>query len=204
MQEVIIDPECFFTLITASLEVYNKESTGVLVGNLRERKLNGQKKRVIVLKAAHPFQTAKRNPTWCDIGNFEAFGRARGSTLSLPYTMVGEFHSHPNRTVHLSEADTRYAKQRAKEILEFGGNMLNHHWLELVISVRKREYKRPQKTGWSWKQKKRRLEVLVKISSYVGYKISIGGFWIGLDSKNGHKKEAVLGFPKNFSMYQLT
>jgi proteasome lid subunit RPN8/RPN11 len=194
LQEVLIDQRCFFTLITASLEVYNRETTGLIVGKIRERKLNGRKKKYIVLEAAYPFQTAKRKPTWCDIGNFEAFERARASMHSLNFSMVGEFHSHPNRQVRLSEADVRYIRERVKEMYQNGNSMLNHHWLELVISVKKRHYKRAQKTGWSWRKKNKKLECIVRFTPYLGYKIQLGGFWVNIHNNDNRRHQAKLRF----------
>ena len=176
----------------------------MLVGAIRQRKLNGHRERVVVVEAASPFQTAKRNPTWCDIGNFEAFGRARSSGLSLDYSMVGEFHSHPNRSVNISEADIRYGRQRASEIEDCGYNMLNEHWLELVISVKKRRYKRAQKVGWKWTRRNKQLECRVMLTPYDGYIIRLGGFWIDLKVKSNGKTKAELGFPKSFNAYKLT
>ena len=197
LKEVVIDPSCFFTLITASLEVYNCETTGLLVGNVRERKLNGHRKRVIVLEAAYPFQTAKRKPTWCDIGNFEAFARARASLHSLDFSMVGEFHSHPNRPVRLSHADVAYIQERVGEMYERGNKMLNQNWLELVISVKRRVYKTPQKTGWKWRKTRDKLTCLVKLTPYLGYTIKIGGFWVEIsDPPNRRRKKAKLFFSK--------
>ncbi|UCH89800.1 MAG: Mov34/MPN/PAD-1 family protein [Thermoplasmata archaeon] len=197
MQEVIIDPRCFFALITSSLEVYNRETTGLLVGNFRMRKMNGSRKRkkVIVLEAAYPFQTAKRKPTWVDIGNFEAFQRARASLHSLNFSMVGEFHSHPNRSISLSDADVRYIRERVQEIYYNGNSMLNHHWLELVISVRKREYSQPQKTGWTWRKYKNKLSCIIKTNPYLGYKFTLAGFWVSIDEDDKRKVEAKLYFP---------
>jgi hypothetical protein len=183
--------------MTASLEVYNKETTGLLVGSIKERKLNGRKKRVIVLEAAYPFQTAKRNPTWVDIGNFNAFERARSSLHSLKFSMVGEFHSHPNKPVGLTEYDVRYIRERVREIYESGNDMLNHQWLELVISVRKRVYKRPHKTGWSWKKKKNKLVCLIKTSPYLGYRIEVGGFWVNIDCPESCRHEAKIRLSKS-------
>jgi proteasome lid subunit RPN8/RPN11 len=204
LQDVIIDPRCFFSLITASLEVYNKETTGLLVGNFRARKLNGRRKTVIALEAAYPFQTAKRHHTWVDIGNFEAFSRARASLHSMNFSMVGEFHSHPNRPVRLSTADVKYIRERASEIYQLGNSMLNHHWLELVISVNKRVYKRPHKTGWSFRKHKNKLEILIKITPYLGYRILLGGFWVNIDSDDNLREEAKLGFSKRIYSHMDT
>ena len=205
MQEVVIDPRCFFALIASSLEVYNRETTGLLIGNYRERKLNGKRKRVIVLEAAYPFQTAKRKPTWVDIGNFEAFGRARASMYSLNFPMVGEFHSHPNRPVRLSYADVRYIHERVSEIYENGNSMLNHHWLELIISVKKREYVNPQQTGWSWRRYKNRLSCMIKITPYLGYRVVIGGYWVPINGEGGpRKRRAKLLFSNYFNRNENT
>jgi len=172
------------------------------VGNFRQRKLNGHSKQVIVLEAAYPFQTAKRKPTWCDIGNFEAFARARASLHTLNFSMVGEFHSHPNRPVRLSDADVRYIRERVSEMYARGNRMLNHHWLELVISVKKREYKHPQETGWSWRKTGNKLSCIVKITPYLGYVIKIGGFWIDIENKKSRRREkAKLYFSKLISKH---
>jgi hypothetical protein len=194
LQDVLIDPRCLFALITSSLEVFNRETTGLLIGNQRERRVNGQKKRVIVLEAAYPFQTAKRHPTWVDIGNFTAFERARASLHSLEFPMVGEFHSHPNRPVSLTEADVCYIRERAKEIYQKGNKMLNHHWLEVIISVKRRFYQHPQKVGWSLRMTKKRLTCIIKVNPYVGYRVVIGGFWININNGKKLKHDAKLIF----------
>lgn len=204
MQEVVIDPRCFFSLITSSLEVYNRETTGLIIGNFRERQLKGRRRKVIVLEAAYPFQTAKRKPTWVDIGNFEAFQRARSSLHSMNFSMVGEFHSHPNRPVKLSDADVRYIRERVEEIYDNGNSMLNHHWLELVISVKKREYVRPQRTGWTWRRYKNKLTCIIKTTPYLGYRFVIGGFWISIHNGDRRKREAKLNFSKLFNSQMNT
>jgi hypothetical protein len=129
-----------------------------------------------------------------DIGNFTAFQRARASLHSLNFSMVGEFHSHPNEPVRLSEHDVRYIRERVSELYDNGNSMLNNHWLELVISVKKREYVNPQQTGWSWRKYKNKLSCIIKINPYLGYRFILGGFWVSINGNDKKKIEANLEF----------
>lgn len=171
---VMVDPACFLSLVNSAVEVYNRETTGLLVGAERVRALRGRRTPVVAVEAAVPFQTAMRNVTWVQSGNHEAVRRARDAPGSLGYRVLGEFHSHTNNEHGLSRADVDYAREALRR--------MNGHapkrWLELVVAIKRKEYGRPRRPGWTWRDYARKAGCTVVLTPRTGFDLTIAGYWI--------------------------
>lgn len=195
MKYVMIDPECFFSMVFSSIEVYNRETTGFLMGNVRRRIIHRKMENIVACEMAYPLQTARRKPTSVGRGNIRAFERTRALVPSLGLFLVGEYHSHPNMEATLTKEDIDYIEERMEQIYESGENLIENYWLELVISIRKRRYKSKQKIGWNWSDYRTKARCVVKIDPYLGYDLTIGGYWVHIEDNRVKKSETVIYIP---------
>jgi proteasome lid subunit RPN8/RPN11 len=190
---VMVDPACFLSLVNSAVEVYNRETTGMLVGSERVRVLQGRRRRVVALDAAMPFQTASRSVTWVEPSNHSAVHRARAAPGSLGFRVLGEYHSHTNNENGLSRADVDYALEALRR--------MNGHapkqWLELVLGMRRKEYGRPREPGWTWRDYRRKAGCTVVLSPRAGFDITIAGYWIRPNGDDEHVRcdEATVYIP---------
>jgi proteasome lid subunit RPN8/RPN11 len=189
---VMIDPACFLSLVNSGIEVYNRETTGLLVGTERLRSVDGRRRRVLVLEAAYPYQTASRSVTWVEHGNSSAAHRARSAIDSLGYRILGEFHSHTNNEHGLSRADVEYA---ASALRRMNGSA-PPAWLELVLSMRRKDYASRRVPGFTWRDYPRKLGCTVVVTPRSGFDITIAGYWLRPNGGDAMRcDEAVLHAP---------
>ncbi|HVL87066.1 MAG TPA: Mov34/MPN/PAD-1 family protein [Candidatus Thermoplasmatota archaeon] len=181
MLPVMVDPPCFLSLVESSIEVFNRETTGMLIGHPRKRTIRGKPERVMALDVAFPIQTAARRVFSVEPGNGAAFHRARSAIDSLGYRIVGEFHSHTNNHVALSRDDLAYARNA---LLESGADA----WLELILGVRKKTYASPKRVGWIWRDYHKKAGCTVRITEDTGFDVTIGAFWVYHDAASGRVK----------------
>lgn len=194
---VVVDPACVMGLVNSAVEVYNRETTGLLVGTERWRTLGRGRKQVLALEAAYPFQTAARNVTWVETGNHRAAHRTRTAVDSLGFRIVGEYHSHTNNQHRLSEADVEYA---AEALRRMNGHAPKR-WLEVVLGMRRKEYARAHKPGTRWRDYPRKVGCTVVVAPKLGFDVTIAGYWIRPNGKGMHCEEATLhvGWERNGS-----
>jgi len=195
MQYVMIDPECFFSMVFSSIEVYNRETIGFLMGNIRRRIIYKKMENMVACEMAYPLQTAARKPTSVTKGNIRAFERTRALIPSLGLLLVGEYHSHPNMEANLTKDDVDYIKERMDQIYKSGENLIKNYWLELVISIRQRRYISRQEVGWSWSDYRNKARCIVKIDPFLGYDLTIGGYWLYNENGKIKKSEATIFIP---------
>jgi proteasome lid subunit RPN8/RPN11 len=187
-----VDPACFHSLVTRAVEVYNRETTGLLVGRERWRTVRGRKRRVIALEAAYPFQTAARSVTWVEPGNHSALDRARTSTHTLGFRILGEYHSHTNNEQGLSRADVEYAA----EALRHMNGTAPKQWLELVLGMRRKSYVRPREPGVRWRARGRKVACGVTLGRD-GFDITFAGYWLSPNGRGMHCEPARMLAPKD-------
>lgn len=188
---VLVDPGAFVALVNSAVEVFNRETTGLLVGTERVRTLGGRKRKVVALEAAYPLQTAYRSVTWVEHGNRRAAHRARNAVDSLGFRILGEYHSHTNNEQGLSRADVEYAAQALQR--------LNGHapkrWLELVLGMRRKDYRSPRPPGFTWREYARKVGCTVVVAPRSGFDVTIAGYWIQPNGSGMHCEEAEVHVP---------
>jgi proteasome lid subunit RPN8/RPN11 len=169
-----LDRACILSLVNSAVEVYNRETTGILVGREALRSLQGARRRVLLIEAAYPFQTADRNVTWVEPGNHRAAHRARHAVDSLGFRILGEYHSHTNNERRLSPADIEYARAALGRM----NGTAPPRWLELVLSMRRKEYAAPRPPGSTWRDYTRSVGCDITTGPRSGFHVTIAGFWI--------------------------
>jgi hypothetical protein len=192
---VMIDPDCFYCLVLSTIEVFNRETTGFLMGNYRKRTINGEKRNIVACEVAYPLQTAYRNPTSVTKGNERAFERVRATIPSMNLFLLGEYHSHPFTDASLTRDDMDYIKDRLEQIYGKKENLIKNYWLELVISINKKIYKKPHEIGWSWRDYPQKAKCNVKINPYLGYDLTFGGYWVFKDNGKIRKTQTTIYIP---------
>lgn len=187
MESVMLDPGCFSSLILSAVEVYSKETTGLLVGKHDKRFIKGRLTPCVVVQGAYPLQTAWRGFTSVMVGNKRAFGRARRTLDNLGFELLGEYHSHPGASARLTKYDLDYIRDQLSERDKKTLKLEKKHWLELIIGIKTRSYTKEHDLGWfphrrRRKHKKRMVAGILKNSKKGGYYIEVIGYWVDHDT----------------------
>src|SRR3989442_6652122 len=144
MGDIVVDPGCFLGLCAASIEAYNRETNGFLLGGRSVRRVR-RPRRVAVLKAAYPIQTEERRPSSVAHGNLKAFDRARRTVnnLYVGLDLMGGFHSHTGTdgAPALSTLDMEYIEDELNHLARQGEPRAD--WLQLVAAIPKRAHSPP-------------------------------------------------------------
>lgn len=189
---LLVDSACFLSLVNSALEVYNRETTGILVGAERWRTIDGRRRKVMALEAAYPLQTAARSVTWVEHGNHSATHRARSAVDSLGFRILGEYHSHTNNEHGLSAADVDYAREALRRM----NGSAPKAWLELVLGLRRKDYASPHRPGFTWREYPRKVGCTVVVSPRTGFDVTIAGYWITPDGDDEARcEEATVHVP---------
>lgn len=188
---VLVDPACFLGLVNSAVEVYNRETTGLLVGTQRLRTLRGKRARVVALEAAYPLQTAARRVTWVEHGNRSAAHRARSAADSLGFRVVGEYHSHTNNEHGLSRDDLEYAREALRRM----NGAAPPRWLELVLALRRKDYAAPRRPGCKGRDYVRKAGCTVVVAPRLGFDVTISGYWLRPNGRGLHCEEAEVRVP---------
>jgi hypothetical protein len=183
LRAVFVERSCFLGMVMAAMEVYSKETTGLIVGRNTKRFISGSLSDCVVLEEAYPLQTAKRAFNFVMVGNTRAFDRARETAAAYGVSILGEFHSHPDREPVLTPGDKRYIREQIikpeKRELRLAGN----RWLELVIGISKKRYERPHRIGWFPARRTTKAGIIngtLKTDPLVGFDIRIRAYWVGM------------------------
>ncbi len=188
MSDIFIDPKNLKTLATSAIEVYNRETNGFIAGRLVLKKVKGKERPLISISTVYPLQTSDRKPSQVIHGNNLAHSRALSSLSAMNIPLIGGFHSHTDYSQdfdpypELSHNDVDFIEEEMKQINLHGRNI--HRWLEVLMTVKKREYSSAHKTGIKTKPFKRKLGLEVITSPYTSYKITLAGYWL----QNGTQK----------------
>ncbi len=188
MKDIFIDPEQLKTLLVSAVEVYKKETNGFLAGKPVLKKIKGKEKPVVSLETVYPLQTAERKPSQVIHGSDLAHKRTLSSLTALKMPIIGGFHSHtdylPDVEVYpeLSEGDLEHIHDEMKRMKKFGYNL--DPWLELLLTVKEKEYLRPQKLGIKTNTYKRKVSCTVITEPKKAYRLTLSGYWL----QNGSSK----------------
>src|SRR6266568_3587665 len=186
MKDIVVDPGCFLGLCAASIEAYNRETNGFLMGGRGVRRVR-KRRRVAVLKAAYPIQTEERRPSSVAHGNLKAFDRARRTVnnLYVGLDLIGGFHSHTGTdgAPALSRLDMEYIEDELNHLARQGERRAD--WLELVVAIRKRAYTRPHDVAWTFRRYPRKLGATIAIKPNLGYDVTLAGYWVPAEPNGG-------------------
>ena len=138
-EDIWIDRWSLKTLISSAIEVYPRETMGLLWGTSRQRKFEGKKRKVLSVKSVYPVQTADRKYTKVGWGPDMAKERLLNSVKGLNIGVLGEYNSHTRTpsSAHLSPDDHEYYENE----IYFGRNILGKDWIELLIRINEKDNK---------------------------------------------------------------
>jgi len=186
MKDIVVDPGCFLGLCAASIEAYNRETNGFLLGGRSVRRVR-RPRRVAVLKAAYPIQTEERRPSSVAHGNLKAFDRARRTVnnLYVGLDLMGGFHSHTGKdgAPSLSSLDVEYIEDELNHLARQGER--REEWLELVVAIRKRSYARRHEVAWTFRRYPKKLGATIAIKPTQGYDVTLAGYWVPVEPNGG-------------------
>jgi len=103
--KVILRNQAFVNMLASTLEVYKKESYGILMGRRQGSDY--------VVRQAFSYQSAKRHYDWVTV---DPRRRNRIDALLqtiMRYRFLGDYHSHIDWPDHLSEADKKEMREQA-------------------------------------------------------------------------------------------
>ncbi len=179
MKDIVVDPSAFLGLCAASIEAYNRETNGFILGGPATRRVRGVR-RVAVLRTAYPIQTEERRPSSVAHGNLKAFDRARRTVnnLYVGLDLLGGFHSHTGTdgAPSLSRLDVEYIEDELTHLSRQGD--LRREWLELVIAIRQRRYARRHDVAWTFRRYPKKVGATIAIKPDLGYDVTIAGYWV--------------------------
>jgi transposase len=132
------------SLLASAVEVYPRETMGLLWGAKSYRKENGKKKHFLSVKSIFPIQTVCRGYTQVDWGNQAAKKRLLNILKSLRAGIVGEFHSHTKEGTFasLSADDVHYYLRESRD----GREILGKDWIELVVRINENQTQETNET----------------------------------------------------------
>ncbi len=198
MHDVLLDSRNVKTLATSAIEVYNRETTGLISAKNVTKTIKGRKKNFVTLNTVYPIQTAERKPSKVLHGNILAYKRAVKTLSAMNTSISGGFHSHtnyyPNYNVYpeLSKEDVEFIEDEMKHLKAHGHQISS--WLEILISIKERKYSSSHKIGTTTKAFKKKLGIRVTTNPYTAYDITLSGYWL----QNGTEKLRVVKEPKIF------
>ncbi len=179
-RDVFIGKRSFKTLIASAIEVYSRETNGALLGRNTTMNIDGVKKKVLSIKDVYPIQTEKRKRSEVSHGNIAAFERFLRAMRSLKTNIVGGFHSHPHPYEGnvLSRSDVEFIRDEIKVMSKIGQKKIEGGWLEILISIRRKNYKRPGMSKWYMCSYVKKIRCKVRTQKRVGYDIIVSAYWV--------------------------
>jgi proteasome lid subunit RPN8/RPN11 len=180
LRDIFIENRAFKTLITSAIEVYNRETNGVLLGRNTIREIKGGKAKVVSIKEVYPFQTEERKPSEVTHGNLAAFKRVLRTIESFETEIIGGYHSHPYpyKSVRLSRGDIVSIKEDIEAMVKIGHKRVEHGWLEILLSIKRRDYAKPSGREWYITDYIKRLRCHVRTHEKTAYDILISAYWV--------------------------
>jgi proteasome lid subunit RPN8/RPN11 len=190
MRNVFLKSHVFRMLVTSAIEVYNRETNGVLIGRPSVRKIDGDREPLMIITDAYPLQTERRKPSEVFHGNEAAFKRAISSLKTLKVDIVGGYHSHtwPYGVKGPSEGDVEHIGTEM-------GYIHSKRWLELIISIKRREYSGLAPMGWNVQDLSKKVRAILRTEPDIGYDITLSAHWIDFSHKKPKVEEAAVFVP---------
>jgi len=188
-RDIFIERRTFRSILTSAIEVYNRETNGALLGRRAVHEINGKKREMVSVKEVYPFQTEKRTPSKVIHGNKAAFRRVLRAFESLGTEIIGGYHSHPYPYgfVGLSQGDILSVKEDVEAMTRIGQERVRNGWLELLLSIKRKDYAKKQKPEWYICDYVKKLRVRVRTREKRGYDILVSAYWVYPREKYGKK-----------------
>jgi len=172
-EKVLLCGSCYYNMLRSVIEplsIVSKESGGDLIGR--------KNRNSFILINAYPLLTYKRKPKSVEYKNNTAIERLRrldravNKLGGLGTRILGEYHSHvykrdEERQRGLSKADVDFISD---EIKKLGVK----YWIELVLTIKTKEYRRTEEVGEFFIPYKNKLRVILRDTPNHGYDIVMG------------------------------
>jgi proteasome lid subunit RPN8/RPN11 len=119
--QVFISESAFWGLLVSAIEVYKKESYGLLLGH-RDQDM-------FMVVNAVACQKAERHATWVKARD-KSYARVVNFFKNLPNLyVIGDFHSHPQHEIALSEEDiTSMKPDKVYIVVEIRDKAKDKYW----------------------------------------------------------------------------
>ncbi len=189
LERVFIERDCLEVILASAIEVFPRETNGLLMGGRLVKKVRGRNIRIFTLRMAYPVQTAERKPSYVEHGNISAVERLLKSLCAMGKEIAGGYHSHPEPKAHtrLTRSDADFIGDEIKRYRDCKGFRGYRRWVELVVSIKKRGYENQVRPRESISLKNGRLIAFLKGKGYAGYELKIGGY--SLERSGGSVKK---------------
>jgi len=180
LRDLFIENRAFKTLITSAIEVYNRETNGVILGRNTIKEIKNERVKVISVKEVYPFQTEERKPSEVFHGNVAAFKRVLRTISSFESEIIGGYHSHPHpyHVVRLSKGDIESIKDDIEAMTKTGQERVKRGWMEILLSIKRKDYARPKGREWYISDYVKRLRCHLRTRERTGYDILLSAYWV--------------------------
>jgi len=187
------------SLLTSAIEVYNRETDGIFTAKFVLREIRGNRRQVLYVENAYPFQTSERKPSQVSRGNMAAFKRVMHSLVIADTEFIGGYHSHPfpYKGVRLSLSDADFVRDELDFIRKSSDFKTQSKWLEMLLCIKRIRYERRHKTGWKHRRQGRRVLLSLTITPYTRYEIILAAFWIDFSKAPHEIIEARIHVPRD-------
>jgi proteasome lid subunit RPN8/RPN11 len=177
--KIMLKPQCVDVLVASAVEVFPRETNGLLIGKKAYIMQRTRKKPVIATEFAYPLQTEERKPSSVSHANFSALTRLLSVISVMNKNLIGGFHSHPYPRGHtlLTKSDVDFISEELERTEKHAGQPMNK-WIELVMSVKKKDYENLIQPGKQLYNHNRRIRVVVRTEKYTGFDIKIAGYLV--------------------------
>lgn len=163
------------SMVASAMEVYPRETSGVLF-------CRGRAGGRVVIDGLYSIQTEERKWSSVRHGNVSAIRRMiEAISLLDGRSFVGGVHSHPDSDAQLTDDDVEHIQEEIGRFQEAGVEV--ERWLEIVVSITRRDYAQAKAPGWSAQAYERKLGLTLHTpgrngTSLVGYRVVAGAYWL--------------------------
>ena len=180
-------------MVASAIEVYPRETNGLLIGRTTPRKIKRRVENMLTARIAYSFQTDERMPTSVSHGNISALNRLITTMDVLGKNIIGGYHSHPHPrdNIILTGSDIEFIEEEMKRLRDFERFKKMERWLEVVMSIRKREYMYPQRIGRTVVNEGK-IHFKMKSDRYYGFDIKLCGYIVKIGNSKPTKERVEL------------
>lgn len=195
-EKVLLAPRSRVIMLVSAMEVYPRETNGFLIHTPDYR----SQEDMTIVDNTYSLQTEKRKRRSVKHGNMSAVGRTMGAmSLMKRRQIIGGYHSHTNGYSDLTDDDMNFIEEEMGRLGKYG--IRPDSWLEIVMGVKKKEYRSPQEPGVDYSHFPRKARTILRMnqgngSARCGYDITMGAYWVLEEDGRFRKQEAELLFPE--------
>lgn len=169
MKDVYFEFGCFASVLSSVIESYPRETGGFIGGEDTGKKIS--------LRMSPPLLSAIRKKDSVEFRDSKRYEEAKKIIDALGLNVIGGFHSHPNYPPIISDEDLLHGSMENMVALYDPDTPLLERWLELVVSVKRRRYRKNFSPCADVDDSSKKITGKIKIGK-AGYEFEMVGYWV--------------------------